>query len=137
MLTARNVYLMLEETLEPDATPMVDLATGASILDLAGNESTDRRLDGIEVNDGILPTFTISLSGGTGLNEDIDGEGSSELTRSQMTISIESNEDIRGCAAVLSSVFQPLTWDARLSRLKTTSPSSHQKRSGAFTSYRH
>ena len=32
---------MLEETLEPDATPQVDLATGASVLDLAGNESTD------------------------------------------------------------------------------------------------
>ena len=36
----RNVYLLLEETLEPDATPQVDLATGASVLDLAGNEST-------------------------------------------------------------------------------------------------
>ena len=59
----------------------MDLATGASILDLAGNESTDRRLEGIEVNDGILPTFTITLSGGSGLNEDIDGEGSSELTK--------------------------------------------------------
>ena len=92
----RNVYIMLEEELAPDATPSVDLATGASILDLAGNESTDRRLAGIELNDGILPTFTITLSGGSGLNEDIAGEGSSELTKNQMTISIESNEDIQG-----------------------------------------
>ena len=92
----RNVYLMLDEELAPDATPSIDLATGASILDLAGNESTDRRLDGIELNDGILPTFTITLSGGSGLNEDIAGEGSSELTRGQMTISIESDEDIQG-----------------------------------------
>ncbi len=104
-----NVYLMLEETLEPDSTPEVDLATGASILDLAGNESTDRRLEGIELNDGILPIFTITLSGGSGLNEDVDGEGSSELTRSQMTISIESNENIRG-APQFSVVCSDLTW---------------------------
>ena len=60
--------------------PSVELASGQSVSDLAGNESTDRRLDGIELNDGILPTFTVTLSGGSGLNEDIDGEGSSELT---------------------------------------------------------
>ncbi len=105
----RNVYLMLEETLPPDATPEVDLATGSSILDLAGNESTDRRLDGIELNDGILPSFTITLSGGSGLNEDIDGEGPSELTRNQMTISIESDEDIQG-APQFSVVCSNLTW---------------------------
>ena len=104
-----NVYLLLEGTLEPDSTPEVDLATGASVQDLAGNESTDRRLDGIELNDGILPTFTITLSGGSGLNEDVDGEGSSELTRSQMTISIESNENIRG-APQFSVVCSDLTW---------------------------
>ena len=105
----KNVYLMLEEVLEPDATPRVDLATGASILDLAGNEATDRRLDDVELNDGILPTFTIMLSGGSGLNEDIDGEGSSELTRNQMTISIESNENIQG-APQFSVVCSSLTW---------------------------
>ena len=108
----KNVYLMLEEELEPDATPSVDLATDASILDLAGNESTSRRLDGIEVNDGILPTFTITLSGGSGLNEDIDGEGSAELTKNQMTISIESNEDIQG-APQFSVVCEKLTWGTK------------------------
>ena len=105
----RNVYLKLEEELAPDETPSVDLASDASILDLAGNESTERRLDGIEVNDGILPTFTITLSGGSGLNEDIDGEGASELTKNQMTISIESNEDIQG-APKFSVVCEKLTW---------------------------
>ena len=108
----KNVYLMLEEELEPDATPSVDLATDASILDLAGNESTSRRLDGIEVNDGILPTFTITLSGGSGLNEDIDGESASELTKNQMTISIESNENIQG-APQFSVVCEKLTWSTK------------------------
>ena len=43
------VYLQLEEQLAPNATPSVDLASGQSISDLAGNESTERRLDGIEL----------------------------------------------------------------------------------------
>ena len=127
----RNVYLMIEETLEPDATPQVDLATGASILDLAGNESTDRRLEGIEVNDGILPTFTITLSGGSGLNEDIDGEGSSELTKAQMTISIESNEDIQG-APQFSVVCSNLSWDGNADDNNVAKFASN--RTGAFTS---
>ena len=108
----RNVYLKLEEEMAPDETPSVDLASGSSILDLAGNESTERRLDGIEVNDGILPTFTITLSGGSGLNEDIDGEGASELTKNQMTISIESNEDIQG-APKFTVVCEKLTWGTK------------------------
>ena len=126
----RNVYLMIDEMLDADATPSVDLATGASIMDLAGNESTDRRLDGIELNDGILPTFTITLSGGSGLNEN-GGEGPSELTNKQgITISIESNEDIQG-APQFSVVCSNLTWgelDAENSVAKFAS-----NRKGAIT----
>ena len=106
-----KVYLQIEEELAPDATPKVDLAAGQSISDRAGNESTDRRLDGIELSDGILPTFTVTLSGGTGLNEDIDGEGPSELTKGQMTISISANEAIQG-SPKFSVVCSNLTWGA-------------------------
>jgi hypothetical protein len=104
-----KVYLMLESELAPNATPKVDLGSGQSISDLAGNESTDRRLDGIELSDGILPTFTITLSGGSGLNEDIDGQGSSELTKEQMKISIVANEPIQG-APQFAVVCSNLTW---------------------------
>ena len=104
-----KVYLLLEEELAPDATPQVALASGQSIADLAGNESTDRRLDGIELSDGILPVFTVTLSGGTGLNEDIDGEGPSEITKSQMKVSITSNEAIQG-SPKFSVVCSNLTW---------------------------
>ena len=103
-----KVYIQIEEELPPNATPKVDLAAGQSISDRAGNESTDRRLDGIELSDGILPTFTITLSGGTGLNEDVDGEGPSELTKGQMTISISANEAIQGSpkfAVVCSNLY--------------------------------
>ena len=104
------VYLMLEDTLAPNATPSVDLATGQSISDLAGNESTDRRLDGIELNDGILPTFEIALSGGSGLNDDVDGEGPSELTDdSGIKLTITSNEAIQS-SPKFSVVCSNLTW---------------------------
>ncbi len=104
-----KVYLMLDGDLEPNATPKVDLAAGQSISDLAGNESTDRRLEGIELSDGILPTFTVTLSGGSGLHEDIDGQGSSELTKEQMKISIMANEPIQG-APQFAVVCSNLTW---------------------------
>ena len=105
-----KVYLLLEETLEPNETPHVELAAGKSVVDLAGNESTARRLEGFTLNDGILPTFTVTLSGGSGLNEDIDGEGPSELTKNRMLISITSDEDIQG-APKFAVVCNGLTWD--------------------------
>ena len=125
-----KVYLQIEEELAPDATPKVDLAAGQSISDRAGNESTDRRLDGIELSDGILPTFTVTLSGGTGLNEDIDGEGPSELTKGQMTISISANEAIQG-SPKFSVVCSNLTWGANSDNNVSKFESN---RTGAFTS---
>lgn len=104
-----KVYVLLETELAPNATPKIELASGQSISDLAGNESTDRRLDGIELSDGILPTFTITLSGGTGQNEDTDGEGSTELTGDQMNIAITANEPIQG-APKFVVVCSDLTW---------------------------
>ena len=110
VVDGKIVYLMLEETLAPNATPSVDLASGQSISDLAGNESTERRLDGIELNDGILPTFEIALSGGSGLNDDVDGEGPSELTDdSGIKITITSNEAIQS-SPKFSVVCSNLTW---------------------------
>ena len=126
----KKVYLLLEEELAPDSTPGVGLATNQSVSDLAGNESTDRRLDGIELSDGILPTFTVTLSGGTGLNEDIDGEGSSELTKSQMKLSISGNESIQG-APQFAVVCSNLLWN---DDDEATSPAKFaSNRTGAFT----
>ena len=127
---SKKVYLLLEEELAPDSTPSVDLASGQSVADLAGNESTDRRLDGIELSDGILPTFTVTLSGGTGLNEDIDGEGPSELTKDQMKVSISANEAIQG-APQFVVICDNLHWDGKPD---DTSPAVFgDKRTGAFT----
>ena len=127
----KKVYLLLEEELAPDSTPSVDLADGQSIADLAGNESTDRRLDGIELNDGILPTFSLTLSGGTGLNDDVDGEGPSELTKAGMKIAISADEAIQG-APQFAVVCSGLFWD---NDEDGTSPAKFaSNRTGAFTS---
>ncbi len=113
VVDGKIVYLQLEEQLPPNATPSVDLASGQSISDLAGNESTDRRLDGIELNDGILPTFEIALSGGSGLNDDVDGEGPSELTdESGIKLTITSNEVIQS-SPKFAVVCSDLTWGAK------------------------
>ena len=113
VVDGKIVYLQLEEQLAPNATPSVDLASGQSISDLAGNESTDRRLDGIELNDGILPTFEIALSGGSGLNDDVDGEGPSELTDdSGIKLTITSNEAIQS-SPKFAVVCSDLTWGAK------------------------
>ena len=126
----KKVYLLLEEELAPDSTPGVGLASNQSVSDLAGNESTDRRLEGIELSDGILPTFTVTLSGGTGLNEDVDGEGSSELTKSQMKLSISGNEAIQG-APQFAVVCSGLLWNG--DDEATSSAKFASNRTGAFT----
>ncbi len=126
----KKVYLLLEEELAPDSTPSVGLASGQAISDLAGNESTDRRLDGIELSDGILPTFLVTLSGGTGLNEDVDGEGPTELTKSGIKLSIAANETIQG-APQFAVVCSNLHWD---DDAEGTSPGKFaSNRTGAFT----
>ena len=125
-----KVYLLLEEELAPDSTPSVGLAAGQAISDLAGNESTERRLDGIELSDGILPTFLVTLSGGTGLNEDVDGEGPSELTKAGIKLSISANETIQG-APQFAVVCSNLLWD---DDAEGTSPGKFaSNRTGAFT----
>ena len=106
-VVGHKVFLELEEALAPDATPKVDLAAGEVIRDLAGNSTVPREFDEIEVSDGILPTFTLSLSGGTGnLPPDF---GPDRLTKDRITVKITSNEAIHGAPkfAVLCRYF---TW---------------------------
>ena len=93
-VVGHKVFLELEEALAPDATPKVDLAAGEVIRDLAGNSTVPREFEEIEVSDGILPTFTLSLSGGTGnLAPDY---GPDKITKDRITVKISSNEAIHG-----------------------------------------
>ncbi len=94
----RRVYLLLEETLAPNAKPKVDLAAGQLIRDRAGNSTTPREFDEFAVSDGILPTFTVVLRGGSGLIS--PDWGPENFTKEQIEVVITSNEDIQGAPRV-------------------------------------
>ena len=103
----RKVFLRLEETLAPDATPEVDLAAGEVVRDLAGNSTVPREFDKIELSDGILPTFTVTLSAGSGqLPPDY---GPDKITKDRITVKIASNESIQG-APKFAVLCENFTW---------------------------
>ena len=98
----KRVFLQLEETLAADARPKVDLAAGEVIRDLAGNSTLPREFDEIDVSDGILPTFAVTLASGSGLLP--PDYGPDKITKDRITIQITSNESIQGCTEVRSSL---------------------------------
>ena len=98
--SGKLVFLKLGEELASDAQPTLTIAEGREVEDLAGNLLTwqedltedDATVNEIVLKDGILPVFTVTLSGGSGTG--VGSEGPSKLTNSAMEISIESDEDI-------------------------------------------
>ena len=103
------VFLKLGEELTSDATPTVAIAEGREVEDLAGNLLTwqEQDADAFAVNDGILPVFTVALSGGSGTG--VGSESPSKLTSGAMDIAIESDEDINGSPNV-SVVCSNIEW---------------------------
>ena len=107
VVVGRKVFLELEEALAPDATPKVDLAAGEVIRDLAGNSTVPREFEEIEVSDGILPTFTVTLAKGSGqLPPDY---GPDKITKDRITVKISSNEPIQG-APKFAVFCEKFTW---------------------------
>ena len=106
------VFLKLGEELASDATPFVAVCLKAvEVEDLAGNLLTWQEEDAqeFEVNDGILPVLTVTLSGGSGTG--VGSESPSNLTNAAMDIAIESDEDINGSPNV-SVVCSDIEWTA-------------------------
>ena len=103
------VFLKLGEELASDATPLVAVAEGREVEDLAGNLLTWQEEDAqeFEVNDGILPVLTVTLSGGSGTG--VGSESPSNLTNAAIDIAIESDEDINGSPNV-SVVCSNIAW---------------------------
>ncbi len=109
------VFLKLGEELASDAAPSLTISEGREVEDLAGNLLTwQEPLDGesggvkvVDVKDGILPVFTVTLSGGSGTG--VGSEGPSRLTSGAMDIAIESDEDINGSPKV-SVVCSNIQW---------------------------
>ena len=102
----RLVFLKLDEELASDAMPNLSITDGREVEDLAGNilgstedlDGSGDRTDTIKVKDGILPVFTVTLSGGSGTGT--GSEGSAQLTKEAMDIAIVSDEDINGAPRV-------------------------------------
>ena len=101
------VFLKLGEELASDARPTLSITEGREVEDLAGNilswqEDLDpddnNRVESFKLRDGILPVFTLTLSGGSGTG--VGSESPSKLTETAMDISISSDEDINGAPRV-------------------------------------
>ena len=103
------VFLKLGEELASDARPTLSVTEGREIEDLAGNVLSwqEEDAEAFQVQDGILPVFSLTLSGGSGTG--VGGESPSKLTNAAMDIAIESDEDINGAPQV-SVVCSNLEW---------------------------
>lgn len=95
------VFLKLGEELASDATPTLSISEGREVEDLAGNVLgwQEKDAEAFKVKDGILPVFTLTLSGGSGTG--VGSEGPSKLTNAAMDIAIASDEDINGSPKVI------------------------------------
>ena len=94
------VFLKLGEELASDATPTLSITEGREVEDMAGNILSwqEKNAEAFKVKDGILPVFTLTLSGGSGTG--VGSESPSKLTEAAMDISISSDEDINGAPRV-------------------------------------
>ena len=60
-----TVFLLLSSELASDAEPEIDIAEGEHVEDMAGNETFGKELDAFDINDGISPVLTVTLSNGS------------------------------------------------------------------------
>ena len=74
----------------------------------AGNQTLSNEFGEITVNDGITPQLSVSLSGGSGTGT--GDEGPEKLTKNQITIQVESDEDLQGSPRIMV-VCSSLNWE--------------------------
>ena len=87
--TRNVVYLILENELDPDEEPEVQMLGGA-LDDIAGNDNANQSID---ADDTIAPSLTVTV---TGLDEDGDPNGVAgrPVTQDEFTVRVESDEDL-------------------------------------------
>ena len=115
LVEGKLVFLKLGEELASDATPTLSISEGREVEDKAGNlltwqEPVDGGDPGVKdfaVADGILPVFTLTLSGGSGTG--VGSESPSKLTKAAMDFAISSDEDVNGSPKV-SVICDDLEW---------------------------
>ena len=92
-----TVFLLLSSELASDAEPEIDIAEGEHVEDMAGNETFGKELDAFDINDGISPVLTVTLSNGSGSGS--GDEGPTKLTNDTIDIHIASDEALQGSPA--------------------------------------
>ena len=101
-------FLKLSADLASDATPQIDITNGEKVEDMAGNETFGREVKAFDVNDGISPKLTVTLSGGSGSGS--GNEGPDKLTNDQITVNVSSDESLQG-APKIEVVCSSLRWN--------------------------
>ena len=101
------VFLRLKDELASDATPIVGIAEGEEVEDLAGNSTNSRKLGFVGISDGIKPRLTATLSGGSGRGT--GDEGPDRLTNDTIDVRVTSDEPLQGAPRVIV-VCENLSW---------------------------
>ena len=95
----KYVFLKLASELVSDATPMIDIASGYKVEDMAGNETFGKEVKAFEANDGITPKLTVTLSGGSGSGA--GDEGPAKLTKDKITVHVASDEALQSAPRII------------------------------------
>ena len=85
----KHVFLTMSSDLNPHAKPKVELV--GTVEDLAGNRQTSGKVD--EAVDGIAPTLTVTLEG-----------GSRPVTKGDIKVTVTANEDVGTPSVVAQKV---------------------------------
>ena len=101
------VFLKLMEELASDATPILMIAEGEEVEDLAGNSTNRRKLGAIRIKDGIAPKLTVTLIGGSGTGT--GAESPIRLTNKTIDIRITSDEPLQGAPWIVVACSE-LSW---------------------------
>ncbi len=107
------VFLKLADMLDSDATPMVEIAVGGKVEDMAGNETFANEFDQFAVKDGITPRLTVTLSGGSGTGT--GSESAEKLTKDRITVHVESDELLQGSPRIIVAC-SGISWNTDVGR---------------------
>ena len=126
------VFLKLAGELDSDATPMVEIAVGGKVEDMAGNETFANEFDQFAVKDGITPRLTVTLSGGSGTGT--GSESAEKLTKDRITVHVESDEMLQGSPRIIVAC-SGISWNTMSGDTKVSNDIDDlvANRSGAFT----
>ena len=126
------VFLKLAGELDSDATPMVEIAVGGKVEDMAGNETFANEFDQFAVKDGITPRLTVTLSGGSGTGT--GSESAEKLTKDRITVHVESDEMLQGSPRIIVAC-SGISWNTTSGDTKVSNDIDDlvANRSGAFS----